>query len=93
MTDHSCGRGSGDGTFTYKTLLVAGMHFMDVYNYDINRVKRCVIHYAAPNGLVYPFCTYNSGPCFRNKTEREFSTPLDLKAANKQNGNGLVNVT
>jgi uncharacterized radical SAM superfamily Fe-S cluster-containing enzyme len=43
--------------------------------------------------MVYPFCTYNSGPCFRNKTEREFSTPLDLKAANKQNGNGFVNVT
>ncbi len=31
--------------------------------------------------------------CPRDKTEREFSTPLDLKAANKQNGNGFVNVT
>jgi len=28
------------------------MHFMDSYNYDFTRVKRCVIHYAAPNGLV-----------------------------------------
>jgi hypothetical protein len=93
MTDHSYGRGKGDGSFTYKTLLVAGMHFMDAYNYDIERVKRCVIHYPTPGGMVYPFCTYNSGPCFRDKTEREFSTPLDLKAANKQNGNGLVNVT
>ena len=79
MTDHSAGRGKGDGTFTYKTLLVAGMHFMDVYNYDINRVKRCVIHYTAPNGLVYPFCTYNSGPCFREKIEKQYSVPLDLK--------------
>jgi 7,8-dihydro-6-hydroxymethylpterin dimethyltransferase len=35
---------------------VAGMHFMDLYNYDVERVKRCVIHYAAPNGLIYPFC-------------------------------------
>jgi len=93
MTDHSYGRGKGDGSFTYKTLLVAGMHFMDAYNYDIERVKRCVIHYPTPGGMVYPFCTYNSGPCFRDKTEREFSTPLDLKAANKQNGSGLVNVT
>ena len=76
MTDHSAGRGKGDGTFTYKTLLVAGMHFMDAYNYDINRVKRCVIHYTAPNGLVYPFCTYNSGPCFREKIEKQFSVPL-----------------
>ena len=89
MTDHSKGRGKGDGTFTYKTLLVAGMHFMDAYNYDVNRVKRCVIHYTAPNGLVYPFCTYNSGPCFREKIERQFATPLPAKPTN---GNGLVNV-
>jgi hypothetical protein len=95
MTDHSHGRGAGDGTFTYKTLLVAGMHFMDAYNYDIARVKRCVIHYSAPNGMVYPFCIYNSGPCFREKIEREFSTPLDLKAAkaSPSNGNGLLQMT
>ncbi len=96
MTDHSYGRGKGDGTFTYKTLLVAGMHFMDAYNYDIERVKRCVIHYSAPNGMVYPFCTYNSGPCYREKVERDFSTPFDLKAAKAAwthgNGNGLVQV-
>lgn len=95
MTDHSYGRGQGDGTFTYKTLLVAGMHFMDAYNYDIERVKRCVIHYSTPAGLVYPFCTYNSGPCYRDKIEKEFSTPFDLKAAKAapSNGNGLVKVT
>jgi uncharacterized radical SAM superfamily Fe-S cluster-containing enzyme len=94
MTDHSYGRGHGDGSFTYKTLLVAGMHFMDAYNYDIERVKRCVIHYSAPNGMVYPFCTYNSGPCYREKIEKEFSVPFDLKAAKQtpSDGNGLVNV-
>ncbi len=95
MTDHSYGRGKGDGTFTYKTLLVAGMHFMDGYNYDIERVKRCVIHYSAPNGMVYPFCTYNSGPCFRDRIEKEFLVPFDLKARKAQpsNGNGLVEIT
>jgi len=94
MTDHNYGRGKADGTFTYKTLLVAGMHFMDAYNYDIERVKRCVIHYSAPNGMVYPFCTYNSGPCYREKVEKEFSTPFDLKAAKHapSNGNGLVSI-
>jgi hypothetical protein len=91
MTDHEYGRGNGDGTFTYKTLLVAGMHFMDSYNYDFARVKRCVIHYAAPNGLVYPFCIYNSGPCVREKIERDFSVPFDPKAA-KPNGNDLARV-
>jgi hypothetical protein len=90
MTDHSSGRGKGDGTFTYKTLLVAGMHFMDAYNYDINRVKRCVIHYTAPNGLVYPFCTYNSGPCFREKIEKQYSVPLPKSSGN---GDGLVNIS
>jgi hypothetical protein len=90
MTDHSYGRGQGDGTFTYKTLLVAGMHFMDVYNYDINRLKRCVIHYPTPNGLLYPFCTYNSGPCFREKIEKQFSVPLE---ATPSNGNGLAKIT
>jgi uncharacterized radical SAM superfamily Fe-S cluster-containing enzyme len=94
MTDHAYGRGQGDGTFTYKTLLVAAMHFMDCYNYDLERVKRCVIHHATPNGKVYPFCIYNSGPYFREKTEREFSVPFDLKAAKSapSNVNGLVNI-
>lgn len=88
MTDHRYGRGQGDGTFTYKTLLVAGMHFMDAYNYDIERVKRCVIHYSAPDGRVYPFCTYNSGPCYREKIERRFSVPFDLRAAKRAGGHG-----
>ena len=65
------------------------MHFMDAYNYDINRVKRCVIHYTAPNGLVYPFCTYNSGPCFREKIEKQFSVPLEAKPSTADT---LVNV-
>jgi hypothetical protein len=77
LTDKKLGRDGKDGTFTYRTLLVAGMHFQDLYNYDIERVKRCVIHYTAPNGQLYPFCTYNSGPEFREKIEREFAVPVD----------------
>ncbi len=80
MTDKKVGRDGMDGTFTYRTLLVAGMHFMDLYNYDVERVKRCVIHYAAPNGLIYPFCAYNSGPLFREKIEKQFSLPLPAKS-------------
>ncbi len=77
FTDKKVGRDGMDGTFTYRTLLVAGMHFMDLYNYDVERVKRCVIHYAAPNGLLYPFCAYNSGPTFREKIEKKYSVPLE----------------
>ena len=78
MTDKKYGRGESEKEgFTYSTLMVAGMHFMDSYNYDVERVKRCVIHYAAPNGLIYPFCAYNSGPVFREKIEKEFSIPFE----------------
>jgi uncharacterized radical SAM superfamily Fe-S cluster-containing enzyme len=77
MTNKKLGRDGMDGTFTYRTLLVAGMHFMDSYNYDIERVKRCVIHYAAPDGKLYPFCTYNSGPTYREKIEKQFSMPFE----------------
>jgi uncharacterized radical SAM superfamily Fe-S cluster-containing enzyme len=77
LTDKKLGRNGKDGTFTYRTLLVAGMHFQDLYNYDIERVKRCVIHYTAPDGQLYPFCTYNSGPEFREKIERQFSVPVE----------------
>jgi uncharacterized radical SAM superfamily Fe-S cluster-containing enzyme len=77
LMDKRYGRGAAEKQgFTYKTLMVAGMHFMDHYNYDVERVKRCVIHYAAPDGKIYPFCAYNGGPTFREKIEKEFSTPF-----------------
>lgn len=87
--DKKYGRDGMDGTFSYRTLMVAGMHFMDSYNYDIARVKRCLIHYAAPNGKLYPFCTYNSGPVFRDRIEREFSIPTaDYKGEVRPRGCG-----
>jgi len=51
--------------YTYKTFYLLGMHFMDAYNFDLERVSRCGVHYSAPDGRIYPFCTYNSGPSFR----------------------------
>jgi uncharacterized radical SAM superfamily Fe-S cluster-containing enzyme len=82
LLDKRAGRGKNDGTYTYKTLMVAGMHFMDSYNYDVERVKRCVIHYSAPDGRLYPFCAYNSGLVFRNNIEKRFSVS---KAEYRQN--------
>jgi 7,8-dihydro-6-hydroxymethylpterin dimethyltransferase len=84
MTDKKYGRDGQDGTYTYRTVLVAAMHFMDSYNYDIERVKRCVIHYAAPNGLIYPFCAYNSGPVFRDKIEKKYSISLEQQLENPE---------
>jgi uncharacterized radical SAM superfamily Fe-S cluster-containing enzyme len=85
FTDKEYGRGESEKQgFTYRTLMVAGMHFMDSYNYDLERVQRCVIHYAAPNGLIYPFCAYNSGPVYRERIEKQFSVPFEEQEEMKQ---------
>lgn len=60
--------------FHRNTLFVGIMHFMDPYNFDIERVKRCGIHYIAPNMKIIPFCAYNI--FYREKTEKLFSRPL-----------------
>ncbi len=48
------------GEFMKKVVLIGCMHFMDPYNFDLQRVQRCTIHYALPDGKVIPFCTMNS---------------------------------
>ncbi|MDO5846460.1 MAG: radical SAM protein, partial [Methanocorpusculum sp.] len=53
------------GEFHKNALFIGTMHFMDNYNYDTDRVERCCIHYATPDGRLIPFCTYNSGPVWR----------------------------
>jgi 7,8-dihydro-6-hydroxymethylpterin dimethyltransferase len=62
------------GDFHHKTLLISCMHFMDAWNFDEDRVKRCVIHYAVPDGRIIPFCTMNS--MYRQDIEKEFSVPF-----------------
>jgi len=53
--------------FHYNFLFLGMMHFQDYYNYDVNRVQRCSIHYAAGNRII-PFCTYNVFPSiYRDK--------------------------
>ncbi len=74
LVDKHAGRGEGE-KHTYKTLLCAGMHFQDRYNFDVERVKRCVILYSTPAG-VFPFCTHNCGPEYRAATEAAFAVPL-----------------
>ncbi|MFP4545507.1 MAG: tetraether lipid synthase Tes, partial [Methanomassiliicoccales archaeon] len=57
----------GLAEFSWNMLFVGGMHFQDNYNYDIERVKRCVIHYVTPDMRIIPFCAYNGGPTYRNE--------------------------
>ncbi|MCX8172141.1 MAG: radical SAM protein, partial [Archaeoglobaceae archaeon] len=61
-----------------KSILLAIMHFQDLYNYDLARVERCLIHYASPDGRIIPFCTYNVFPeIYRDKIHREFGIPIE----------------
>ncbi len=60
--------------FHRKALFIGAMHFQDAYNYDLERVKRCGIHYATPDGRIIPFCSYNA--IHRPSVEKAFSTPL-----------------
>jgi uncharacterized radical SAM superfamily Fe-S cluster-containing enzyme len=63
--------------FTWNALMIGGMHFQDAYNYDVQRVMRCVIHYVTPDMRIIPFCAYNSGPTFRTEIESTFSVPAE----------------
>ncbi len=61
--------------FMFNVVGLGIMHFMDCMNYDLERVRRCTIHYATPDGRIIPFCTYNN--FHRPKVEAEFSIPLE----------------
>ena len=65
------------GDFSKDAMLISCMHFMDPFNFDEDRVKKCVIHYATPDGRIIPFCTMNS--MYRESVEKEFSVPLKSK--------------
>ncbi len=59
--------------FHWNALFIGTMHFMDSFNYDVQRVQRCCIHYATPDGRLIPFCSYNSGPVFREQVWKKFA--------------------
>ncbi|MCD6557653.1 MAG: radical SAM protein [Candidatus Aenigmarchaeota archaeon] len=57
-----------------KAIFIGSMHFMDPYNFDTQRVERCCIHYATPDGRIIPFCAYNS--IHRQNVEKKFAKPI-----------------
>ncbi|MEM0095970.1 MAG: radical SAM protein [Candidatus Bathyarchaeia archaeon] len=62
------------GKFMRRIVMIGIMHFMDVWNFDLDRVQKCVIHYATPDGRIVPFCTYNS--FHRSAVEKQFAIPV-----------------
>jgi len=59
------------GKIRRRIFLLGGMAFMDRYNFDINRARRCVIHFITPDLRVIPFCAYNN--VYRASVEDEYS--------------------
>ncbi|MBI4896655.1 MAG: radical SAM protein [Candidatus Aenigmarchaeota archaeon] len=56
------------------SLFLGMMHFQDPYNWDIDRIHKCDIHYATPDGRIIPFCTFNVIPeLYRDKIQQAFS--------------------
>jgi hypothetical protein len=67
------------GRFMRQVVMIGCMHFMDPYNFDLQRVERCTIHYGLPDGTIRPFCTYNS--LHRPIVERALSIPYRAPGA------------
>jgi hypothetical protein len=62
------------GDLQRQAILLSSMHFMDPYNFDLERVQRCLIHYAVPDGRIIPFCTMNS--IHRAEVEKKLGVPI-----------------
>lgn len=41
------------------SFFISGMAFQDAWNLDLERLRDCCIHIAAPDGRLIPFCAYN----------------------------------
>ncbi|MEM3546738.1 MAG: radical SAM protein [Candidatus Bathyarchaeia archaeon] len=63
------------GRLMYNVVMVGIMHFQDVWNLDLDRVNRCGIHYATPDGKIISFCTFNS--IHRTAFEEKFKQPIE----------------
>ena len=59
--------------FSWRVLLVAGMWFQDLFNYDFRRTEMCIIPYGTQLGEI-SFCAYNTGAGWRNVIEEMFRT-------------------
>ena len=67
--------------FTHGSLLISSMHFQDAYNFDVERAKRCIVHFgvAMPDGGVreLSFCTMNT--FHREGIERQVAKKITSK--------------
>jgi uncharacterized radical SAM superfamily Fe-S cluster-containing enzyme len=60
------------GNLRRRIFLLGCMAFMDPYSFDVNRVRRCVVHYVTPDLKIIPFCAYNN--VHRVETEEDYAS-------------------
>ena len=81
------GKWDSISAFTHGTLLISSMHFQDAYNFDIERAKRCIVHFgvAMPDGDIkeISFCTMNT--FHRQEIEKQVAKKLTEKVKNEFN--------
>ncbi|HMC83520.1 MAG TPA: radical SAM protein [Candidatus Polarisedimenticolia bacterium] len=59
--------------YNWRIMMVAGMWFQDLFNYDFRRTEMCIIPYATQMGEI-SFCAYNTGVGWRQIVERVHQT-------------------
>jgi 7,8-dihydro-6-hydroxymethylpterin dimethyltransferase len=58
----------------HKTLIIGAMWYQDVWNLNIDRLQRCVVHCSTPEGII-PFCSYMSLG-IGEKIQEKYSIPV-----------------
>ena len=76
VLDGHMGKGMGiakKGRYDWRVLLVAGMWFQDLFNYDFRRTEMCISPYGTQLGEI-SFCAYNTGAGWRKIVEEMFQS-------------------
>ncbi|MEM1941139.1 MAG: radical SAM protein, partial [Candidatus Caldarchaeum sp.] len=65
------------GDWHRRSLFLGMMHFMDPYNHDEERLRRCDIHYLTPDMRIIPFCAFNVIPhWYRDRIQAMYGIPI-----------------
>jgi len=69
---------SSVGQWHLRSMFLGMMHFMDKYNHDEERLRRCDIHYLTPDMRIIPFCSFNVIPeWYRDRIQAQYGIPIE----------------
>mgnify|MGYP001094664049 CR=1 FL=1 len=89
---YKSGRVLVDDWMRHNWITIGIMQFMDPYNFDLDRVQRCCLHYGVPDrktkARLIPFCTMNN--FHRQSIEREFAISAKAKPCRQVHFPGIA---